>query len=246
MSLGDWSAEINAIAAAATAAGVLVAMFWGDVQAWRMRPQLRCIVSKKWPELVKMGDGEVGGTTVTSIWFRASIVNTGKWHVEGVRLYLSEVWRLNERKERIEQEPVLPTYLNKSFGASGSPLNGEVEIDVIPRGMSGIFDLAHIFNPSEMGRLRNGFDPAQTTLQIAAQVVPVDLSTWLKPGRYEFVLNVVCRDYPPQPIAIEVHHQGTWNDDLNQMTWFLDIQELLQWSNEAQRRLERDSLLWAR
>ena len=215
-SLAQW------VAAAATFAAVLVALFKDEVLRFVRRPQLTVSIDLAPPDCHKTTANyrtAQGWQSADCYYLRLWVQNVGKTRAERVQVFAASLSRRNADGNFRRIDEFLPLNLRWAHGqqAAAGP---EIFAEGISPQMGKHCDLGHVIDPASRAHVGEDLPDVQadkTVLALDLEFQPNTRSHLIPPGTYQLALRVAAANSTPVTKTIEVTTTGEWFADQARM-----------------------------
>jgi hypothetical protein len=218
----EWATWVAAIA---TLAAVLVALFKEDITSWWRRPRLEVVARLAAPDchkteitLLNQATGIVLGRW-PCYYFRVWVENKGTRRAEQVQVFASRLLRRHADGVFKAEQQFLPMNL-KWAHSQQRPTGPEVFAEGISPEMGKHCDLGHIVHPDMRAKTGDSLpdvSSGQAIMELDLEVAPNTKSHLLAPGVYRLVLKVAAANCRPVTKTLELSLTGKWHDDERKM-----------------------------
>jgi hypothetical protein len=209
--LGDYSLTSTAplLAALATMAAVLVALFRDSILLWWRRPKLKAWVNLNPPHCHATEMEFADGVRHPVYWFMLWVGNQGRGRAEKVQVFADKLEREGADGWFHRVQKFMPMNLRWSHGG-GTFLDG-----ISPR-MGQHCNLGCVGHPSVPGR------PASVSVPKVWFALDTELKSFtnshlLEPGKYKLRLRIAAANAKPINLTIGLTITGEWFDQESEM-----------------------------
>jgi hypothetical protein len=210
------------VAASATFAAVLVALFKDEVLRFLRRPKLTVSIALAPPDCHKtMANYRTpqGWQSADCYYLRLWVENVGKTRAERVQVFAASLSRRNADGNFRKTDEFLPMNLRWAHGqqAAGGP---EIFAEGISPQMGKHCDLGHVMDPesrADVGEDLPNVPAATSILALDLEFPPNTRSHLIPPGTYQLALRVAAANSTPVTKTIEVTTTGEWFADQARM-----------------------------